>query len=454
MNLLLSPLWLIILPLATAPAIFVIRRRGRLAGLLAALSTLITVRLCLSMPFDWSIDVLGRDISLQPPGRVFLACIFLLATIYLIYASFLSQGRAFCYLILVIMALLAAVTMLQSSVVAVLLLEITVIFMVLIVQSDSQRSVRGTLYYLIAMGMAGPLLLVMVHLTQMRALNPVDNVLPQTAAFLLVLGGAALLGAVPFHAWLYNVGIEGSPLVVGFITSIAHGVIFFKLLGLLREFPWLIRDGNVLLLMLIVGLASVIMGGLLSFFQKELSGVFAWLVLFDTGCLLIGLSATSVEGLAVVAFLWANRAISVTLIGMGMGMLRKERELHSFRDLNGIIWQKPFSVLAIAIGGLSLTGFPLTAGFTARWLVVQSLPAGSQRWAVILIIAGATASIGRLRWLAATAGRSSERTSEGEPWIFRILVILLLAANILSALYPQVVLQPLTQIMGAWVVAP
>ena len=454
MNLLLSPLWLMVLPLVAAPIVFVIRRRGQLSGLLAALSTLIAARLCLSMPFDWSIDLLGRVISLQPPSRAFLASIFLLATIYLVCASFLSQGRTFCYLLLVIMALLATVTMVQSSVVAILLLEITAIVMVLIVQSNSQQSVRGALYYLVAIGIAGPLLLVMVHLTQMRVLDPVDSVLPQTTAVLLVLGGVALLGSVPFHAWLYTVYVEASPLVVGFITSIAHGVIFFKFLNLLREFPWLVSDGNVLLLMSSVGLASVIAGGLLSFFQKELPGVFAWLVLLDTGCLLIGFSAAPEEGSALVAFLWVNRAIAVTLIGMGISMLRKDRPLHGLRDLNGLIWQKPFSVLAVAIGGLSLAGFPLTSGFTARWLVVQSLPAESQRWVVILVIAGAAACIGYFRWLAATAAKPSEESSEGEPWLFRVLVILLVAVNIFSALYPQAILQPLTEIMGAWSIAP
>ncbi len=259
---------------------------------------------------------------------------------------------------------------------------------------------------------------------------------------------------MPYQAWLYAVYIEASPLVAGFITSIAHGVIFFKLLDLLREFPWLVDDGKILLLMSSVGLVSVIVGGLLSFFQKELPGIFAWLVLFDTGCLLIGFSATSEEGLAVVAFLWANRAIAVTLTGMGMGVLRKDRNLLGLRDLNGLIWQKPFSVLAIAIGGLSLAGFPLTSGFTARWLVVQSLPVGSQRWVVILVIAGAAACIGYFRWLAATAGPPPEEPSEGEFWTFRILVILLVAVNIFSALYPQVILQPLTEIMGAWTVVP
>ena len=55
-----------------------------------------------------------------------------------------------------------------------------------------------------------------------------------------------------------------------------------------------------------------------------------------------------------------------------------------------------------------------------------------------------------MRWLAATTVYSSGEASESEPWALRVLIVLLLAASTLSALYPQVVLQPLAQIMEAW----
>lgn len=73
MNLSLHPLWLVILPLGMAPVIYLLRRREGLAGLLAAVTTLVTARLCLSMPFDWSIELLGRTMSLQSPDRMYRA---------------------------------------------------------------------------------------------------------------------------------------------------------------------------------------------------------------------------------------------------------------------------------------------------------------------------------------------------------------------------------------------
>jgi len=445
----LSPLWLIVLPLVTALLTFVIRRRERSACLLAALLMLVTVRLCLSLPFDWSVEFLGRSISLHPSGRTLLAGLFFLAAMYLGYSSLRPQGRAFSYLIPIVLGLLAAVVMVESSEVAVLLLEIALILVVLGIQTDSLRSVRGALYYLMAMVMAAPLLLIMVHLTQIRVLNPIDSTLPRTAAVLLVFGVMALLGAAPFQAWLYTVCLEASPLIVGFISSVVHGVILFKLLGWLQEFPWLVQDGRVLPLLSTVGVISVILGALLLFWQRELRAAFAGLILFDTGYLFIGLSALLVEGPAPVALLWINRAIAVTLVGMGMTMLPRSQMERSFPGLNGLIWRRPFSALALAVGGLSLAGFPLTAGFTARWMTVQSLPAETQKWVTILAMASAAACIGYLKWVAATAGKPSDDMIEGDHALFQAVIALLVAANIFLTLYPQVTLELLIKVMQA-----
>lgn len=443
----LSPLWLLFLPLAGAPLVFAMRHRERWACLLAAFCMLLSVRLCLSMPFDWSIDFLGRTILLQPFGRTFLAGIYLLAAIHLTYASFVSQGRAFSYLVLIVTALLSAATMVQNGELAVLLLEIALAFMVLSAQPNSLRSVRGALYYLLGVSIAGPFLLIMLHLTQTRVLNPIDSTLPQTAAVLLALGVTALLGATPFQAWLYNVCLEASPLMVSFITSVAHGVIFFKLLGWLRDFPWLIQDGRVLSLLFAIGLVSTSLGGVLLLFQKESRAAFAWLILFDTGCLFMSLSSLPSEGPALVTFLWINRAISVSLVGIGMGMVAKAQTGRSFFSWSGLVWQQPFSVLAVAVGGLSLAGFPLTAGFTSRWLTVQSLPVETQRWMVTLAVMSAAAYLGCLRWLATTAGNAPSETYDDEPTVLRAIILLLVAANLFLAIYPQTSLQLLLRIL-------
>jgi formate hydrogenlyase subunit 3/multisubunit Na+/H+ antiporter MnhD subunit len=450
MSLLFHPLWLVILPLAMAPVIYVLRRRERLAGFLAALTTLVTARLCLSMPFDWSIVLRGRTMSLQPPDRMYLAFAFSLISIYFVYAVFISQGWSFFYLGPVIMGLFSAAIMIDNMVVTVVLLEIVATLTVLIVQAGRRLSVRGSLYFLVSFVIAMPPLLIAAHLTEMRVLNPIDTTLPRVTAFLLVLGVSLLLGAVPFQAWLYAVSMEAAPIIVAFILSITHGVIFFELFGLLHRFPWLVSDGNVLLLALAVGLGSVIVGGVLAAFQRNFGKLLAWAALFDAGFLLVALSSTSDERLAILALLVLNRGIAISLVGMGMGVLRQERGNDLFQAMTGIVWRKPFAVLALGVGGLSLAGFPLTAGFTARWLAVQGLPVEVQKWAIVLVVAGAAVSIGYLRGISAMVGAPASQSNEQEPLIVRILISLLLMVNMVLALYPQIVVHPIAQVMATW----
>jgi formate hydrogenlyase subunit 3/multisubunit Na+/H+ antiporter MnhD subunit len=108
------------------------------------------------------------------------------------------------------------------------------------------------------------------------------------------------------------------------------------------------------------------------------------------------------------------------------------------------------AVLAIAVGGLSLAGFPLTGGFTARWLVIQELPVGFQRWALLLLAAGAAVSIGYLRGLSLAVDRAESENISQTPLIVNVVILLFLAANVLLALYPQLFLNPIIQVMAAW----
>lgn len=450
MSFLLQPWWLVILPLGVAPVLYFFRRRDGVAGFVAVLTTAVVARLCFSMPFDWSVVWFGRRLVLSPADRMFLGLAFVLVTFYFLYALSLSPGRSFFPFVLIALGLLSVVAMVESMVLVVILLGIVATVMVLlVVQGRRHDSVRGGLQYLGAMVLAVPPLLIAEHLAEMRLLSPLDSGLSQSAAFLMALGFGLLLGAFPFQSWLYSISSESTPMVVAFILSITHGVIFFKLLEQFYRFPWLRNDGNILLLMSIMGFSSVIMGGVWAVFQSDLRKLLAWGALLDVGVILIGFSSASPESSAVLTLLVFNRAIAVSLLGMGMGILQKARGSTAFSSLAGVLWQQPLAVLAVAIGGLSLAGFPLTGGFTVRWLVIQSLPGEPQKWAVVFIATGILASIGYLRFVAATVGKH-DKPDEQSLLLVHILIGILLALNVVLALYPQAVLYPLTQVLSSW----
>jgi multicomponent Na+:H+ antiporter subunit D len=451
MSLILNPLWLIVLPLAMAPVVYLVRRQGRLAGLLAGGTTLAAARLALSTPFGWSLSILGRELTLSAGDRMFLAFTFILVTVLFVYAWSQTQGWSFFPIILIILSLFAASTMVDNTIIAILVLEMAATLMVLVIQAGRHGSIKAGLHYLVTMVLAIPPLLVAAHLSEMRVLNPDDLTLPRVTAFLLALGFALILGMAPFQSWLFVVSAEAPTMVSAFLLTVGSGVILFKLLETLNRFPWLIANGDVLHLTFAIGLGSVLLGGGLAAFQRDFGRLLAWAALADMGFMWVALAPGTSEGLAVSVLLLVNRWISVTLVGMGMGILRRDRETDRFDAMTGIVWRKPFAVLALAVGGLSLAGFPLTAGFTVRWLAYQGLPEPAHHWMLWLILAGAAVGFGYLRGVANTVGAPVGESTEEEPLSVRVCILSLVAVSVLLALYPQVALGPFSQVMATLV---
>jgi formate hydrogenlyase subunit 3/multisubunit Na+/H+ antiporter MnhD subunit len=451
MTLILNPLWLIVLPLGMAPVVYLLRREGRLAGLLAGATTLVAARLCLSMPFDWSLTVLGRELTLRAGDRMFLAFTFVLVTLLFVYAWSMTQGWSFFPFILIILSLFAASTMVDNTIIAILLLEMAATLMVLVIQAGRHGSVKAGLHYLVTTVLAIPPLLVAAHLSEVRVLNPDDLTLPRVTAFLLALGFGLILGMAPFQSWLFAVSAEAPTMVSAFLLTVGSGVVIFKLLEIFNRFPWLIANGDVLRLTFIMGLGSALLGGALAVFQHDFGRLLGWAALADMGFMWIALAPGSAEGLAISTLLLVNRWISVALVGMGMGILRRDRETDRFSAMTGIVWRKPFAVLALGCGGLSLAGFPLTAGFTVRWLAYQGLPEPAHHWMLWIILASAAVGAGYLRGLAHTVGAPQGESTEEEPLSVRLSIVLLVAVSTLLALYPQVVLGPFSQVMATLV---
>ena len=62
-----GPLFLIILPLALVPVVYLLRRWALLAASLASATALILASLCLGPTFDRPVSVLGMEVALGEP---------------------------------------------------------------------------------------------------------------------------------------------------------------------------------------------------------------------------------------------------------------------------------------------------------------------------------------------------------------------------------------------------
>ena len=202
----------------------------------------------------------------------------------------------------------------------------------------------------------------------------------QAVAFVLFFVGFGIkAGVIPFHIWLP----AAHPVAPSNISSLLSGVVLKAgIYGMTRVF----LDGlGVLpswagLLVLIVGVASAVLGVLYALMEHDLKRLLAYHSIENIGIILIGLGAALVfrvaghpqlAGLALIAALF----VAAALFGIASGVLHSTGT-RNMEELGGLIRPMPVTAFCFLIGAVAISGLPPLNGFVSEWLTYQSLLAG------------------------------------------------------------------------------
>jgi multicomponent Na+:H+ antiporter subunit D len=95
------------------------------------------------------------------------------------------------------------------------------------------------------------------------------------------------------------------------------------------------------------------------------------------GYMVVGLSFATVGGLTAAITHLFNHALRKGALFLVLGAVAYRIGSTRIRDMAGLGQAMPWTLSAFAIGGLSLIGVPLTAGFISKWyLIVAALELG------------------------------------------------------------------------------
>jgi hydrogenase-4 component B len=193
-------------------------------------------------------------------------------------------------------------------------------------------------------------------------------------------------GVIPFHIWLP----AAHPVAPSNISALLSGIVLKAgIYGMARIF----LDGlGVLpswagLLVLIVGVASAVLGVLYALMDHDLKRLLAYHSIENIGIILIGLGAALVfraaghPQLAAVALIAAmfhtlNHAIFKCLLFLGAGSVLHSTGTRNMEELGGLIRPMPVTAFCFLIGAVAISGLPPLNGFVSEWLTYQSLLAG------------------------------------------------------------------------------
>jgi formate hydrogenlyase subunit 3/multisubunit Na+/H+ antiporter MnhD subunit len=392
--------------------------------------------------------VLGREFVLETAGCSTLGFIYLIAIVAFLFAWRIPQGRLFFPLGLVILSLLGAAVMVRLFLFAVLFLWIASLVAVLIIQGERQGPGRGTLRYLVMVSLATPPLLIAPWLIDLQAVNPDNLALLRYAAVLLAIGFAILLAVVPFHGWVSAVAADAPPVVAAFVFTVTNAVVLLLMLNLLQSYPWLAEDPQVFSLLRLGGLLMAAVGGLLAFAQRDFGHLLGYAILSDMGCTLVALGVASPSALTAALLQVTHRSVGLMLTAMGLAVVRHQAGSDSFASLSGVARRLPLSTAGLVLGGLSLAGMPLTAGFPSRWAIYRLFSAPDL--ALVMLLSGAGVAFGYLRGLSTLLGPSTEPKVKREPLIASLIILAMIILCLWLGLRPQWLLPPIQRVVESF----
>jgi NADH-quinone oxidoreductase subunit N len=397
-----------------------------------------------------TVSFLGRELILEDVDRIAISFLYLAASgIFLL--NWQVSPRSLLFPVgFGMLSLLSGSLLIRPLIYAVLLLEVAVAISVFALQPEEAAPSRGALHYLSFLLLALPGLLVIHWLMDRYALTPDDTALLDTAAVLLALSFALLMGSVPFHVWMPSVASDSEPLASAFVFTVNHGAVWFLLLAFLETYPGLSTYPGFRSLVSGVGLSMVSVGGVLAASQRRPGRLMGYGALIDSGVALAALALGTEQGVALAMLSLLVRPFGLALMAAGLrGLRRSGSDPLTIETIRGLARRAPWSTLAFVAGGLSTAGLPVTAGFAGRWTLYRAVSSSNVISVLLMMMGSAGLMVGVWRILSALlapihrsdAAMEDEVQDKLEGWPRALVVLLIAAASAIVGLSPQFLAQ-------------
>ena len=256
---------------------------------------------------------------------------------------------------------------------------------------------------------------------------------------LLVVSMSFKVSAAPFHFWAPDV-YDGAPTVfASFMATIVKIAGFIAFIRLFKVSFGIIQQQWQMLIVLIIA-ATLLIGNLTAVFQQSVKRMLAYSSIAHAGFMMFALFAlndTAQEGLLLYAV-----SYSVATIGMFAVLVRMND--YTIEGFNGLYKSQPVLAATGTIFLLSLTGIPLTAGFTAKfYMLLAAVKDGHQVWLVILaVICAAISAVYYFRVIQAIYFKEPAKGASNVMPVsssFKYLLVIAAAIIIIVGILPSLV---------------
>jgi multicomponent Na+:H+ antiporter subunit D len=210
-------------------------------------------------------------------------------------------------------------------------------------------------------------------------------------AFAFIVAGIGLkLALFPVHLWLPNAYTYAPSVVSAFIAATATKVAVYVMIRVLfTVFGADYSFGEMPLqpILIALSLVGIVVTSLMALNQNDAKRLLAYSSVAQIGYMVVGFSFATVAGLTAALTHVFNHALMKGTLFLALGAVAYRIGTTQIRELDGLGRSMPWTLSALALGGLSLIGVPLTAGFISKWYLILAALEQGWWWLAVIVLA-------------------------------------------------------------------
>ncbi|MGD0843924.1 MAG: monovalent cation/H+ antiporter subunit D family protein [Geobacteraceae bacterium] len=279
-----------------------------------------------------------------------------------------------------------------------------------------------------------------------------------TVTYLLFLFGFAKAGIMPLHNWLPDAMVAPTP-----VSALLHAVVVVKA-GvfsicriMLSLFGVALLQGSGLGLFTAYFVSfTIIIASVIALTKTNLKARLAYSTVSQLSYVILGVAMLTPRGISGGLMHIANHAFAKITLFFCAGAIAAASGKKDIRELGGIGWRMPFTMVAFGLASLSMIGVPPASGFVSKWyLALGSMDIHNDIILAVLVVSSLL-NAGYFVPIVLTSffgdppqGETGTGSLEGVSWVPFMVVPLFVTAliSVVIGIYPDFFLS-ITRLVG------
>ena len=180
---------------------------------------------------------------------------------------------------------------------------------------------------------------------------------------LILLGALSKSAQFPFHFWLPHAMAAPTP-----VSSYLHSATMVKAGVFLMARLWPVLSGTDQWFWIVggAGVATLLLGGFLAMFQRDLKGLLAYSTISHLGLITLMLGLNSALAAVAAVFHIMNHATFKASLFMATGIVDHESGTRDMNRLSGLRKLMPITATLACVASAAMAGVPLLNGFLSK----------------------------------------------------------------------------------------